>query len=173
MYNNRPRLSSLATCVMSPNRAASESCSFAPYCARILRLRREGRLAYQKGEYIEVPVPEQMNIASMLIDENVTGGRADKKAICFAGEPPKYLPADLTYREGTSLCPEAARAGEDGGLMRRHRTVLNLRVSGDEAPHPDQCLFNIGQRGSITAADISLATLPEGQARHNCHAFLN
>ena len=56
-------------------------------------------MAYQKGEDIEVPVPEQMNIASMLIDENVTGGRADKKAICFAGEPPQYLPADLTYRE--------------------------------------------------------------------------
>ncbi len=55
-------------------------------------------MAYRKGEYIEVPVPEQMNIASMLIDENVTGGRADKKAIYFAGEPPKYLPADLTYR---------------------------------------------------------------------------
>ena len=83
-------------------------------------------MAYQKGEDVEINIPEQMNVASILIDGNAEGRLANKKAICFAGEPPKYTPVDLTFKELQSLVNKTGNALKNLGLQMEDRVLMSI-----------------------------------------------
>jgi len=81
-------------------------------------------LAYQKGEDVEVNIPEWMNIASILIDKNVTGDLVHKKLIRFTGEPSKYMPVDLTFGEIRDLVNKTGNALKSLGLEIEDRVLM-------------------------------------------------
>jgi len=66
-------------------------------------------MVYEKGEDVEVQIPERMNIAEILIDENVRKGRGEKVAVRCCGD--RALGIDksrVTYHE---LMVNTNRAG--------------------------------------------------------------
>ena len=81
-------------------------------------------MAYQKGEDVEVNIPDQMNIASILTDKNVTGDLVHKKLLRFTGDPPKSMPADLTFGEIRELANKTGNALKNLGLQVEDRVLM-------------------------------------------------
>jgi len=81
-------------------------------------------LAYQKGEDVEIVIPERMNVASILIDEKAGGAPADKKIIRFVGDPPASMPLDMTLGELRDLVNKNGNALKSLGLEVEDRVVM-------------------------------------------------
>ena len=81
-------------------------------------------MAYQKGEAVAVDIPEQMNVASILVDQNVTGDLAHKKVIRFVGDPPKFMPVDLTFGDILELVNKTGNALKKLGLQIEDRVLM-------------------------------------------------
>ncbi|MFC1972046.1 benzoate-CoA ligase family protein [Chloroflexota bacterium] len=81
-------------------------------------------MAYQKGEDVEMVIPERMNVASILIDEKAGGALADKKVIRFVGDPPASMPLDMTLGELRDLVNKTGNALKSLGLEVEDRVVI-------------------------------------------------
>ncbi len=57
-------------------------------------------MVYEKGEDVEIQIPERMNIAEILIDENVRKGRGEKVAVRCCGDASLGIDkSEITYHE--------------------------------------------------------------------------
>jgi len=81
-------------------------------------------LAYQKGEDVEIVIPERMNVASILMDEKAGGALADKKIIRFVGDPPASMPLDMTLGELRELVNKTGNALKSLGLEVEDRVMM-------------------------------------------------
>ena len=81
-------------------------------------------MAYEKGEEVEIKIPERMNIASIFVDEKAKGKYADKTAIYFAGELPRYSPRNYTYREIQELVNKTGNALKSLGVQPEDRILM-------------------------------------------------
>ena len=81
-------------------------------------------MAYQKGEDVEIVIPERMNVASILIDEKAGGAPADKKIIRFVGDPPASMPLDMTLGELRDLVNKTGNALKSLGLEVEDRVMM-------------------------------------------------
>lgn len=75
-------------------------------------------------EAVEVKIPERMNAAEIFVDENVKRGLGDKVAIYFAGEPPRYKPETLTYRQVQELVNRTGNALRSLGVDLEDRVMM-------------------------------------------------
>ena len=81
-------------------------------------------MAYQKGEDVEIVIPERMNVASIIIDEKAGGAPADKKIIRFVGDPPASMPLDMTLGELRELVNKTGNALKSLGLEVEDRVMM-------------------------------------------------
>lgn len=81
-------------------------------------------MAYEKGEEVEIKIPERMNIASIFVDEKAKGKYADKTAIYFAGELPRYPPRNYTYRKIQELVNKTGNALKSLGVQPEDRILM-------------------------------------------------
>ncbi len=86
-------------------------------------------MAYQKGEEVEVNIPKQMNVASILIGEKASGDLSDKKIIHFVGDPPQSMPVDMTLGELRDLVNKTGNALKDIGLGVEDRVLMIIKDS--------------------------------------------
>jgi len=92
-------------------------------------LQRRNELAYQKGEEVEVNIPEQMNVASILIDEKASGDMVDRKVIHFVGDPPQSMPLDMTLGELRDLVNKTGNSLKALGLDVEDRVLMIIQDS--------------------------------------------
>lgn len=81
-------------------------------------------MAYEKGEEVVVNIPQRMNIAALFVDQPAEGKWADKTAIYFAGELPRYPPRNFTYREIQELVNRTSNALQSLGLGPEDRILM-------------------------------------------------
>ena len=66
-------------------------------------------MVHEKGGDVEISIPERMNVAEMLIDENVKAGRGEKIAVrCYGDDSTGIKRSEITYHE---LMMNTNRAG--------------------------------------------------------------
>jgi benzoate-CoA ligase len=74
-------------------------------------------MVHEKGEEVNVEIPERMNISEILIDENVKQGRGDKIALrCTGDESLGIEPSQYTYRELQDYTSKAGNAFKSLGI---------------------------------------------------------
>ncbi len=74
-------------------------------------------MVYEKGEEIEIQIPERMNIAEILIDENVKKGMGDKVAVRCCGDKDLGIPkSELSYSDLMENTNRAGNAFKKTGL---------------------------------------------------------
>ena len=81
-------------------------------------------MAYQKGEDIELNIPEKMNVASVLIDRETSGDIASKKIIRFTGDLPDSMPLDMNLEELRELVNKTGNTFRNIGLEIENRVLM-------------------------------------------------
>ena len=74
-------------------------------------------MVYEKGEDVEIEIPERMNIAEILIDDNVKAGRGEKIAVRCCGDSSLGIKkSEVTYHELMELTNRAGNGLKKVGL---------------------------------------------------------
>ena len=74
-------------------------------------------MVYEKGEDVEINIPERMNVAEILIDENVRAGRGEKVAVRCCGDKDLGIPSsEITYHDFMVNTNRAGNALKSIGL---------------------------------------------------------